>query len=174
MEIVLRDKDTANAVALLHPGSGEVIDLATATRDQLAEWFVAVKGWQESAAAAQQLASERFVQLTDKEASLSVRVDDYRVSVPGPGLTFSLDKSLLRQALLALVADDRLTQDAADAACAPTGKDCPHCGGFVHDGGYSVNQAAVNNLRKQADLDAVIDGCGEYYPKPRPLSAKRV
>lgn len=170
MEVVLRDKDAA-PVGLISPGSGEIIDLADATRDQLAAWYLDMKAWQDNAQAAIQLAGKRFVELTDKEASLSVRVGDYRVSVPGAGQAFILDKKLLRQALLELIARERITVEAADAACAETGTDCPHCGGFVPDGGFKVNQAAINNLRKQPDLDAVIDACGYYQPKSRPLSA---
>lgn len=170
MEIVLRDKHE-DAEGLLNPASGEVIRFEDATREQLGAWYLAMLAWQADAAAAVRLASKAFAEMSDREASLSVHVDGRVISVPGGGLKFDLDPALLRKALLELVASGDLTQQAADETCRPLGVECWSCGEFVPTEGFKLNRKALTNLRKVPKLNAVIEACGEYLPKPRPLKA---
>jgi hypothetical protein len=171
MEIVLRDKGE-NVEGLLNPATGEIVRFADATREQLAAWYLAMVTWQAQAAAAVRLAGHVFAEMSDREASLSVHVGDKVVSVPGAGSTFEINKSALREGLLELVRSGDLTQKAADDTCRPIGVECPSCGEFVPTEGFKVNQAALNNLRKVPKLRAVIEGCGEYVSRPRPLKSK--
>lgn len=171
MDLVVYERE--ELVGVLNPGTGEVIDLASADREQIAGWYLAMLDWQANAAMAVRVAARAFAERSDKEATLSVVVDGRRVSVPGAADVFQLDHEQLRKALLALVADEKLTQQAADETCRPLGVDCPHCDGFVETGGYKTSLKALNNLRKQPGLAAVIDACGEYAAPVRPLKATR-
>lgn len=173
MELVLRDVDEA-PVALFDPTTGEVLNLAQTSREQLAAWYLHMLTWQASAAAAVRLGSQAFAALTDREASLSVQVDGHRISVPGGGHVFEVSKPALRKGLLGLVEEGLLSEQAADEACRPTGVNCPSCDTFIPDGGYKVSAAAIKNLRKVPRINAVIDACGEYLPATRPLKATRL
>lgn len=173
MELVLRDKDEA-PVALFDPTSGEVINLAGVTRERVAEWYLHMLDWQASAAYAVKVGAAAFAALTDREASLSVVVEGRRVSVPGAGEVFVPDRPTLRKALLALVEEGEISQEAADAACEPTGVRCPSCDTFIPDGGYKLGLAALKNLRKVRRLNDIIDACGEYGQPARPLKSVKV
>jgi hypothetical protein len=173
MELVLRGSDGMVA-ELIRPDTAEVIDLATATREDIAGWYLAAVDWKRQADAAISIAGQAFAYLSDKETTLSVNVDGYRVSVPGGQDKFVLDNAALRGALDELVASGDISAKAADDACEPQGVRCPGCDTFIPTGGYKVSQRALNALRKQPKLAAIIDACGEYVtPTSRPLSATR-
>lgn len=171
MELVLRDTDE-EAVAVVHPDTAEVIDLNATTREEIAAWYLAVLNWQASAAFAVRLASSAFARLTDREATLSVHVGDRVVSVPGPQDKFELNKAELRKALLQLVEDGKLSQQAADDTCRPLGVNCPACDEFIPDGSFKLSNAALSNLRKTPEFNSIIEACGEHLPRPRPLQVK--
>jgi hypothetical protein len=172
VELVLRDTDES-AVALVHPTTAEVIDLDTATREQIAEWYLALLGWEESAARATRLANAAFVERSDKETTLGVNIGGFRVSVPGAEDRFVPDAETLRAALLALVEDGSITKEAADQACRPAGVECPHCKGFVATGGFKVSAKALTALRKVKRLATIIDACGEYHSPSRGFQVKK-
>jgi hypothetical protein len=174
MDLVLQRGTDDTALDLIRPDTGEIIDLATADRDQIAGFFLAVNEWKRRADQAVKIASEAFAALSDRETTLSVVVDGYRVSVPGPGDVFVIDPDALRASLDALVADGTLSPTAANDACAPNTIACPDCGSLVPTGGYKVSKRALNALRKQPKLAAIIDACGEHVtPTQRPLKAER-
>jgi hypothetical protein len=165
--------DEQEVLTLTNPATGEILTSADATREQVAAWFLAMRWWQEQAATAVRLGGKLFADLTDKETTLGVRVDGFYVSVPGAQDKEEIDTKALRGALLDLVAEGRITQQAADDACRPLGCQCPHCDGFVPTGGVKVSHKALNVLRKQPDLAAIIDGCIEYTEPTRALQVKR-
>lgn len=172
MELVLRDTDES-IVGVVHPTTAEVLDLETATREQIAEWFLALIAWQRSAGQAVIMAERAFVQKTDRETSLGVNVEGYRVSVPGAQDRFVPDHNALRKGLLELVAAGTLSQAAADDACRPTGVTCPSCETFIPDGSYKISHKALNALRKVKAVEAVIDASGEYHAPARHFSVKK-
>lgn len=171
MELVLRDTDE-EVVAVVHPDTAEVIDLAKTTREEIAAWYLAVLNWQANAAFAVRLAGAAFAKLTDREATLSVHVGDRVVSVPGPQPRFELDVPELRAALLQLVEEGKLSQEAADDTCQPQGVNCPACDEFIPDGSFKVSNKALTNLRKTPEFNNIIEGCGDYRPRSRPLQVK--
>jgi len=165
--------DLAPLRSLVNLSTGEVIDLATATREDLAGWYVAVMEARGKLEQMVRVAEHRFAELSDKETELGVHVDGWRVSVPGAAERFVPDAAALRAALLGLVAEGALSQTAADDACRPNGVECPHCGGFVETGGFKVSQKALNALRKVKRHETIIDACGEYHAPSRFFQVKR-
>lgn len=173
MELAVRDREQAIA-ELIRPDTGEMIDLATATREELAGWYLAAVEWKRHADVAIKVASDAFAALSDRETTLSVTVDGFRVSVPGPADKFVLDQGALRQALDELVSSGDLSAEAANDACEPQGVRCPKCDEFIPTGAFKVSTRALNALRKQPRFAAIIDACGEYVtPTSRPLKADR-
>lgn len=172
MELVLRDKDEA-VNALVNPTTQEVYDLDTATREQIAEWYLAMLAWLDHAHQAVRLANAVFADRTDKETTLGVNVGRMRVSVPGAEEQFHPDPETLRAALLELAAEGVISREAADEAVAPNGLPCPVCEHFVLTGGYKVSVRALKALRKVSRLDTIIDACGEYRPPARPFQVKK-
>lgn len=173
MEVVLRDTNEA-IVGVVNPTSGEVLDLTTATREDIAGWYLAILAWSSNAQQAIRLAEKVFVERSDMETTLGVNVGGYRISVPGANQRFVPDAEALRKALLELVEEGSLTQQAADQACHPDGVTCPHCQGFVETGGWKVSTKALNALRKVARHATIIDACGEYHQPSRSFSVKKI
>lgn len=171
MELVLRNK-SEEVTGVVHPVTAEVLEFGVATREQLGSWYLAMLEWQAQAAAAVRMASKAFAEQSDREASLSVHVDGRVVSVPGGGLVFELDYEELRKLMLELVASGDITQQAADETCRPLGVHCWACGEFNATEGYRINKAKLANMRKVPSLNALIEACGKYVPKTRPLKAK--
>lgn len=172
MDLLLSGSDEFASIA--NPKTGEVVLLADATREDIAAWYIwlmEVRGQMERAVRA---AERVFIERSDMETTLGVNVDGWRISVPGAGETFVPDVEALRAALLQLVEDGSLTQQAADEACRPHGVECPHCQGFVPTGGYKVSQRALGALRKVKRHATIIDACGEYLQRGRTFHVKKL
>lgn len=174
MEVVLYDRDAMEA-GLINPESGEVIDLAGVTREQLAEWYLAMLRLQEDAAKAVRFAGRLFADLSDRETTLSVTVGERRVSVPSNALIFEPDLPALREALDELVNDGTLSERAADDTCRPNGVRCPACDTFVPTGGFKLSPKALTALRKTSDrVNTIIDACGQYMPPVRSFKSSKL
>jgi hypothetical protein len=158
---------------IVNPRTGEVLLLREATREDIAAWYLHLLALRGEVERVVREAERRFAELSDKETTLGVTVDGYRVSVPGAQDRFVAADEDLRAALVELVEEGVISQAAADDACAPRGIPCPHCEGFVPTGGYKTSTRALNALRKVAYIADRIDAAGEYRPPTRSFTVKK-
>jgi hypothetical protein len=158
---------------IVNPQTGEVLALRDATREEIAAWYLHLLELRGSMERVVREAERRFAELSDKETTLGVVSDGWRVSVPGAQDRFVPDKAALRAALVELAGEGVITQQAADEACRPLGVECPACGEFIPNGEFKLSTRALNALRKVKAVETIIDSCGEYVEPSRNFSVKR-
>jgi len=107
----------AGQVSLVHPDSGELLDLATASPAALGDWLDAVRVWEQNARSAKNAVSAELHRRMDLDACYTLRDGDFELRGQSPDRK-TYDEEL-RPALEALVAEGLISQKACDAACEP-------------------------------------------------------
>lgn len=113
-DLVVRE-EAEQSVSLIHPQTGEILDLAAAENAQIASWIESVKEWEVNARGAKQLASEEIHRRMDRAACWTLRDGDYEIKGQSPDRTEYLIDSL-QVALRNLIAEGLITEEAAQAA----------------------------------------------------------
>lgn len=112
-ELAVRQDESK--VSLVHPQTGELLDLNSAEADEIARWIESVREWEANARAAKQLASEELLRRMDQAASWTLRAGDYELKGESPNrVEYAIED--LRGTLTNLVASGAITEEAAEAA----------------------------------------------------------
>lgn len=145
------------------PYTGEAIELASASDEQLARLLDEVKEWERAQLAAFKGAiKDEILHRMDNLAkngvagAWTIHAGQYKLSGSSPGQT-EYDLASVKRVLKSLVATGDITQDAAALAVVPKGE--------------RVSVSAVNQLRKLGGLvDEALAGCKVPVTKPRGVS----
>jgi hypothetical protein len=145
------------------PYTGEAIELATATDEQLAQLLDQVKEWKRAQLAAFEGAvRDEILHRMDTLAkggvpgAWTLRAGRYKLTGSSPGQT-EYDLSAVRAVLKSLVKTGDITDDAAKKVIVPKGE--------------RVSVSAVNQLRKLGGLvDETLGACKVPVTRPRSVS----
>ncbi|MCK9250664.1 MAG: hypothetical protein M0P31_17005 [Solirubrobacteraceae bacterium] len=111
----------AQAVEVVNPLTGELVDVAALPTDALAVERNEIRAARDAISAWARAIDGELTARLDREARRSATVAGYKLSVTAPEV-WSTDALGLRNALAALVADGVLSQAAVDAAVEPVTK----------------------------------------------------
>lgn len=104
-------------VSLIHPDSGQLLDLTSAAPAALADWLDAVRVWEQNARTAKNVVSEELHRRMDANAKWTLRDGEFEIRGQSPDRSVYSEE--LRGALEALVAEGLISQEACDAAYEP-------------------------------------------------------
>lgn len=157
----------ADIVHLIHPDTGEILDLVGASDDQLARWRRAVMDWEARAKQAKQLCDRELVARMDARNCHTIHIakgedgaPSIDISAPAATTKIEYDGELLYEGLCSLVDEGELAQEAADEAVKRI---------LV----YKPDARKVAGLLKRGGRIAeTMQTCGEETEVPRRVSLK--
>lgn len=159
-ELVVRSEFVDGAVSLVHPQSGELLDLSTAKSGEIAAWIEAIRDWESSARAARQFASAELHERMDRAASWTLRDGVYEVKGESPErVEYDVDE--LRRVLDALRDSGKITADAA-------------AGAIKEEVVYKASKRGINALLKLGGAVAdAVRSCERPNERPRRVTVSR-
>jgi len=156
---VLRQQGAELAV---HPLTGEAVELASASTDDLAVLLDSVKDYESRLREVKSLVSREVLRRQDRDTSWTTRAGGYVLKGSSPAPAEEFDALALRSELLGLVDEGALTIEAVDAAVETIIT-------------YKARKAGVNALRKLGGVIAqVVDRHASPVDKPRYVSVSRM
>lgn len=152
---------TADEVTLIHPTSGEVLDLHTASTLDLAHWRHAVREWEDNARQAKKLVDAEILDRMDRRGEWTVHEDGFDLVGSSPEPSDSYDAEALQAGLAELVDVGLIDEDAASAAVEIVTTLKP-------------NRSRISKLRKLGGrVAAVIEAATTQVPKDRRVNVKK-
>jgi hypothetical protein len=153
--------DTSDAaVVLVNPRTGEVLGLLEADDGELGEYIEAVRDWEHMAKVAKRVVSAELHRRMDSEARWTMHAGPLTIQGESPDRV-EWDAAELRPLLRALVAEELISADAAQAA-------------LKREVVFTVSKRGVNALRKIGGaVKARIDAIGHEPGKPRAIKLSR-
>lgn len=146
------DIDIINVV---HPFTGESIDLTVATVDDLASFRIELKEYGYRLRDVNKYIDQEILRRMDKKASYTIRTPDYEMKGASPAPSEEWDELALRSDLYELVDRDVIDESAADAAVETVVT-------------YKVRKVGVNALRKLGGIvQETVDRHCREVPKDR-------
>ncbi|MCW3018622.1 MAG: hypothetical protein JWN10_930 [Solirubrobacterales bacterium] len=100
---------------VIHPSTGEVLDLDASTED-LARWLVEARQLDEAMRAEKRRVVSELLARMDRDASYTLRVGDLELKGDGPAPPMEYDAVELRAALSEFVEAEVISSDALDRA----------------------------------------------------------
>lgn len=147
-------------VTLVHPQTGEIIDLHSAASDQIAQWIESVREWEANAREAKQLAAAELHDRMDRSASWTLHAGEYTIVGESPNRV-EYEVGTLRGVLGHLVEDGLITAEAADAA-------------VKAEVTYKPAKRGINALMKLGGAVAdAIRACERPVDRPRRVTLRR-
>lgn len=102
---------------VVHPDTGEVIDLATATAEQLGDVKTAIRALEDRARHAKRLLDEHILAMMDRQAKWTLHAGSYKLTGQSPAPKTEIpDPAALKAALSELVDQGVLDAGAVDTA----------------------------------------------------------
>jgi hypothetical protein len=146
---------------VVDPMAGEVVDLAVASTDRIADFLVNVRELESQLREQKNLAQREILARMDREAAWTARVGDWVLTAPSPNPRIVYDAETLEAVLAELVESDLIAPNAASAAVERV---------VV----LKVHKNAVNKLLKLGGaVKARIDALAVEEAPERKVSVKR-
>jgi hypothetical protein len=145
---------------LVHPLTGEAIDLAHAPDEEIARFLDGLKEHKAQIQEAQHIVTAEVLRRMDLDARYTRRAGPYVFNSSSPEPTVEYDALPLREDLLELVDQRQLTIDAVDRTVEPVVT-------------YKVKKSGINALRKIPAVREIIDRHGHQVEKNRYVSVTR-
>jgi len=141
------------AVSVIHPDTGEILELKDATDQQLAEWILAVRSWEANARTAKAFVSREAHRRMDADAKWSRPLAGGMTLRGESPEVVEYDADALRAELLALIKEGKISADAAKDA-------------LKREVVYTPSKRGINALLKLGgDVKARVKACAS--PKER-------
>lgn len=123
---------------VVHPATGEVLDLQRADLEQLGRWLLEARELDEQMRSEKRRVVAELLSRMDREARYTLRAADLELKGDGPEAPIEYDVLPLRQALAEFVEAEVITQEALDRAIEPVTVYKPRANGLkplVRQGG---------------------------------------
>lgn len=151
--------DIARQSLVIIPLTGEAVDLAAATTDDLADAIDRVRDLESQLRAAKRmLADEAIARMDNDELKWTIAGRDWQISAPSPGRV-EWDAEAVAAVLARLVVNGDLPREAAERAVVAVPK---------------VKVAGLNALLKKPEIARELEGCAKPSEAPRNVSIKRL
>lgn len=148
------------SVTLMHPQTGEILELATAENAQIAQWIDSVREWESNARQAKQIAAAELHKRMDQAACWTLRDGEYEIRGESPE-RIDYDSEALLERLTELVESEAIAPEAADAA-------------LKREVSYKPAKRGINALLKLGGKVAdAIKACEQPVERPRRITVKR-
>ena len=157
---------TGQALTVVHPATGELLDLAGQPTDQLVELVEGARDYQAQVADFRAVVEEVICDRMDRELSRTAQVGGHRLTVNAPTRD-DWDLDMLHEVLAELVERGVITGEAALAVIEqPPPKPVPE----------RVVRVALNKLLKHPDGEVVemLRECATQVPQRRTLKIERL
>ena len=151
-----------NLPAVVHPMSGEVLDLESTT-DTLAQWLLDLRELRQMLSGTIDTISEELSERLDQENTRTGRVGEWEIKGVAPSTTV-YDPEQLQKALDELVLDGVLAAAVVERTVKPP---------LVKD--WKVDRREIAKLLKHQDLRVreAVAACGEEVAQTRSVSIRR-
>ena len=149
--------DLTRQSVVVIPMVGEVVDLATAGTDDLADAIDRIRGLESQLRAAKRQLADEAVERMDTACAWTLTGEDWKLSAPSPG-RIEWDAERLAAVLARLVIDGKVPREAAEQAIVVEPK---------------VKQAGLQKLMKRPDLRDDLEACGHPSDAPRNVKLTR-
>jgi len=153
------DLDTTQDATVVHPVTGEVLDLATAPIDVIAEFVDAVTDSRRQLDELRSMADRELARRMDVENLRTYDLGGWRVTVNAPTRTV-YDGERLRDVLASLVGEGVISESAADRACQQVTTLKP----VVRE---------LNKLRSHPEVDTAIESVTSTVDQRRTVKVER-
>lgn len=145
---------------VVHPLTGETLDLQTAPDENLARFLADVRDYESRLKEAKAIVSREALRRMDAGASWTLRAGDYTLKGSSPAPSEEWDEIALLSDLHQLVDEGVITEDAAGAAVETVIT-------------YKVRKAGINALRKLPGVAQIVDRHSQPVEKTRYVSVGR-
>lgn len=149
--------DLTRQSVVVIPMVGEVVDLATAGTDDLADAIDRIRDLEGQLRAAKRQLADEAIQRMDREVNWTLTGEDWKLSAPSPGRV-EWDAEAVAATLARMVIDERVPREAAEQAVAVK---------------PVVKVAGLNALLKRPDLKDELEACGHVSDAPRNVKVSR-
>jgi hypothetical protein len=112
------DVQKAPGTELVHPATGEIVALADAPAEVLAEIVQLVRDREEQIRRGKRVVAQEVHRRMDAEAKWTINADGWKITGQAPG-GVDYDGEILHKALEVLVSEGEISREAADRACRP-------------------------------------------------------
>ena len=145
------------ASSVVIPLTGEVVDLASAGTDDLADAIDRIRDLESQLRAAKRQLADEAITRMDRHVCWTLAGKDWKLSAPSPGRV-EWDAEKVAATLARMVVDGRVPREAAELAVVVEPK---------------VKAAGLNTLLKRPDLKDELEACGHVSDAPRNVKVSR-